>query len=55
MIGHNRSHVHAFYGQEEFVITIDETFDVIHGNRDKIKLAKYIIDNLMRNDLQKFR
>ena len=38
MTGHNRPHVHAFYGQEEFVITIDEQFDVIHGNRNKIKL-----------------
>lgn|SRR5690554_1135370 len=55
MTGHNRPHVHAFYGQEEFVITIDDKLDIIHGNRNKIKLAKYIIDNLIRKDIQKFR
>lgn len=50
MTGHNRPHIHAYFNNKEYVITIDDSIELLHpAKEDKyFKLIKnnYLIENL---------
>ena len=50
---HNRPHVHASYNEREYVISIDNTIEVIEPKEDKF--SRYLIKTYFRSHLQYFR
>lgn len=50
---HHRPHVHAFYDQKQYQISIDDNIEELNGNCDKF--CRYIIKNHLKNCLQKCR
>lgn len=50
---HHRPHVHASYNEREYVISIDNTIEVIEPKEDKF--SRYLIKTYFRSHLQYFR
>ena len=50
---HHRPHVHASYNEREYVISIDNTIEVIEPKEDKV--SRYLIKTYFRSHLQYFR
>lgn len=50
---HHRPHVHASYNEKEYVISIDNTIEVIEPKEDKF--SRYLIKTYFRSHLQYFR
>lgn len=53
IVGHNRPHVHAFYNDKEYQISIDNKFEELNNKEDKY--CRYIIKKYCKSMLQLFR